>query len=383
MQLARAAVSTLHCREGLKKRLTNRVIWVKLESMFESKRGVIGLDIGSRYLKLAQLNAGRDGYELTLFSMMPLEKDVISDSLVINKSKLVSSLKALISQAGLKKADVSIGLSGHSSVVTKVIKVPQITEEELSLNIKYEAEQYIPFDIKDVNIDFEIIGPDRDEDGMMDVMLVAAKKTVMDDYVDAVQQAGLTPVVVDIDCFALGNVYELNYGVSDHGTVALVNIGACKTNVCIIRNGQTVFTRDTAVGSNAHTDAIERSLAVTKEAAEQIKLGDRPEGVTTEAVVEIMDKTSDEIYAEIYRTFEYYRSFSGEEDINSIVLSGGAVLIDGFAKLMEERLGISVEVADVLRKLEAPGKTGESVRNIAPLAAVAVGLAMRSAGDRQ
>jgi type IV pilus assembly protein PilM len=351
--------------------------------MFVSKRGTIGLDIGSRYLKLAQLNAGREGYELSLFSMLPLDKDVISDGLVLNKSKLVSALKALLNQAGVKKSDVAIGLSGHSSVITKVIKVPQITEDELSLNIKYEAEQYIPFDIKDVNIDFEILGPDHDEEGMMDVMLVAVKKSVMADYVDAVQQAGMTPAVVDIDCFAVGNVYEMNYGASDRRSVALVNIGACKTNISIIKNGQPVFTRDTAVGSNAHTDAIERTLNVTKEAAERIKLGERADGVKPEAVAEIMERTSDEIYAEIYRSFEYFRSSAGDEDIGGIVLSGGAALISGFANLMSERLGIPVEVADVLRKIEIPEKISASVRNVAPMAAVAIGLAMRSAGDRQ
>jgi type IV pilus assembly protein PilM len=347
------------------------------------KKGAIGLDIGSRYLKLAQLNAGKEGYELSMFNMMPLERDVISDGLVLNKSKLTSSIKELLGQSGLKKGDVSIGLSGHSSVITKLIKVPQITEEELGLNIKYEAEQYIPFDIKDVNIDFEILGSSRDEEGMMDVMLVAVKKTVMDDYLEVVQQAGLTPAVVDIDCFAVGNMYELNYGISERKVVALVNIGACKTNINIMKNGQPVFTRDTAVGSNAHSDAIERNLNVSKEAAERIKLGELPDGVKAEAVAEIMEKTSDEIYAEIYRTFEYFRSSSGDEDISGIVLSGGATLLGGFAQLMSERLGIPAEVADVLRKIRVPDKVESSVRSVAPIAAVAIGLAMRSAGDRQ
>jgi type IV pilus assembly protein PilM len=351
--------------------------------MFVSKRGTIGLDIGSRYLKLAQLTAGREGYALSLFSMLPLDRDVISDGLVVNKPKLVSAIKSLLNQAGVKKSDVTIGLSGHASVITKVIKVPRITEDELSLNIRYEAEQYIPFDIKDVNIDFEILGPDQDEEGMMDVMLVAVKKSVMTDYVDAVQQAGLNPAVVDIDCFAAGNMYEMNYGTSDRRAIALVNIGACKTNISIIKNGQPVFTRDSAVGSNAHTDAIERTLNVSKDAAERIKLGERPDGVKPEVVAEIMERTSDEIYAEIYRSFEYFRSSVGEEDIGEIVLSGGAALISGFANLMSERLGIPVEIADVLRKIEVPEKISASVRSVAPMAVVAIGLAMRSAGDRQ
>ncbi len=349
--------------------------------MLIGKKSTIGLDIGSRYLKVAQVDAGKDGYELSLFSMLPVERDVIGDGLVLNKAKLVDSLKALMSQAGIKKAEAVIGLSGHSAVITKVIKVPLITEEELGLNIKYEAEQYIPFDIKDVNIDFEILGPDSEEEGMMDVMLVAVKKSVMSDYVDAVQQAGLTPVVVDVDSFAIGNVYEVNYGVPDKKNIALVNIGASKTNISILRKGLPVFMRDTAIGSNYHTEALERTLNISKEAAERVKLGEAVEGISMDSAREIINGASDEIYAEIYRSFEYFRSSVGDEDINGIVLSGGAALISGFAHLMSERLGIPVEVADVLKKIRKSERL--AVNEIAPITAVAVGLAMRRSGDRQ
>jgi type IV pilus assembly protein PilM len=351
--------------------------------MLLGKKNIIGLDIGSRYLKMAQLNEGKEGSELALFSMLPIERDIIGDGVVLDKAKLVDSLKALMAQAGIKKAETVIGLSGHSSVITKVIRVPLITEEELSLNIKYEAEQYIPFDIKDVNIDFEILGPDTDDEGMMDVMLVAVKKSVMSDYVDAVQQAGLSPTVVDIDSFALGNVYEANYGVPDKKNVALVNIGASKTNINILRKGQPVFMRDTAIGSNYHTEALERTLNISKDAAERVKLGEAVEGISPESAREIINGASDEIYAEIYRSFEYFRSSVGDEDINGIVLSGGATLIKGFAHLMSERLGISVEMADIFKKIKLSEKDAPVVKDIAPLAAVVIGLAMRRAGDRQ
>jgi type IV pilus assembly protein PilM len=351
--------------------------------MFAGKKGTIGLDIGSRYLKMAQLNATRAEYELSLFSMLPLEKDIVADGLILNKPRLVSAIKSLLGQAGVKKADVVMGLSGQSSVISRVIKVPSITEEELSLNIKYEAEQYIPFDIKDVNIDFEILGSDREEPGMMNVMLVAAKSSVMNDYADVAEQAGLTPVIIDVDCFAVANMYEANYGSAGRGAVALVNIGACKTHISVIKNGQPVFTRDTAVGSNAHTDSIERTLNVSKEKAERIKLGEPSEGVSKEVVSGIVEKTSDEIYAEIYRSFEYYKSGSGDEEISRIIVSGGGALIGGFTSMMSERLGIPAETADVFRKIGLPDKLAAQVGSVAPIAAAAVGLAMRSAEDRQ
>ncbi|HTZ17935.1 MAG TPA: type IV pilus assembly protein PilM [Dissulfurispiraceae bacterium] len=351
--------------------------------MLIGKKSVVGLDIGSRYLKIAQVNADRNGYELGLFSMLPVERDVIGDGLILNKPKLVDSLKALMSNAGIKKADAVIGLSGHSSVITKVIKVPLITEEELSLNIKYEAEQYIPFDIKDVNIDFEILGPDSEEGGMMNVMLVAVKKSVMSDYVDVAQQAGMQPIVVDIDSFAVGNVYETNYGVPDKNNIALVNIGASKTNISILRKGQPVFMRDTAIGSNYHAEALERTLNISKDVAESVKIGEVIEGVSQESAREIIGNASDEIYAEIYRSFEYFRSSVGDEDINGIVLSGGAALIKGFPQLMSERLGIPVEVNDVFKKIKLSDKAAPAVKDIAPIAAVVTGLAIRRAGDRQ
>ncbi len=351
--------------------------------MLIGKKSIVGLDIGSRYMKIAQVHAGKDAYELSLFSMMPIERDIIGDGLVLNKVRLADAIRALMDKAGIKKADAVIGLSGHSSIITKVIKVPLITEEELSLNIKYEAEQYIPFDIKDVNIDFEIQGPDAEESGMMNVMLVAVKKSVMTDYIDAVQHAGMTPVVVDVDSFAVGNVYEANYGIPDRNNIALVNIGASKTNISILRKGLPVFMRDTAIGSNYHTEALERTLNISKEAAEQVKVGEAAEGVSQESAREIISNASDEIYAEIYRSFEYFRSSIGDEDINGIILSGGAALIKDFPHLMSERLGIPVEVADVFNKIRVSEKVGPAVKDIAPIAAVVIGLAMRRAGDRQ
>jgi type IV pilus assembly protein PilM len=351
--------------------------------MLIGKKSIVGLDIGSRYLKIAKLSAGKDGYELTLFSMLPIERDIIGDGLVLNKPKLVESIKALMAQAEIKKADAVIGLSGHSSVITKVIKVPLITEEELSLNIKYEAEQYIPFDIKDVNIDFEILGTDTEEEGMMNVMLVAVKKSVMNDYIEVVQQSGLNPIVVDVDSFSIGNVYEVNYGLVDNKNIALVNIGASKTNINILRKGVPVFMRDTAIGSNYHTEALERTLNISRDSAEHVKLGNAVEGISQESARDIINGASDEIYAEIYRSFEYFRSSVGDEDISSIVLSGGAARINGFASLMSERLGIPVEVADVFHKIKLSEKVAPVVRDIAPMAAVVVGLALRRAGDRQ
>jgi type IV pilus assembly protein PilM len=178
-------------------------------------------------------------------------------------------------------------------------------------------------------------------------------------------------------------MYETNYGLADRQNIALVNIGASKTNINILRKGLPIFLRDTAIGSNYHTEALERALNIPKETAEKLKMGEPVPGIDDTAVKDIVGGASDEIYAEIYRSFEYFRSSISNEDINTIILSGGAALVGGFAHLMGERLGIPVEVADPFRKIIVPERLLPTVRPLAPLAGVVVGLALRRAGDRQ
>src|SRR5208337_1358537 len=179
--------------------------------MFLKKRNPVGLDIGSSYIKSVQLNDTKEGYELSFVSMLRLEQEIIVDGIVTDKKRLAASIREVLKLAGVKGGDAVIGVSGHSSVIIKRIGMPVMTAEELGVSIKSEAEQFIPFDVNDVNIDFDILGAKPDEPGQMDVLLVAAKKNVIADYAAAVHMAGLDPLVMDVDAFALHNMYELNY----------------------------------------------------------------------------------------------------------------------------------------------------------------------------
>lgn len=350
--------------------------------MIFRKSNLLGLDIGSSYLKVVQLKDARAGYELALFDLLPLQPGIISDGLITDKDRLVSSIKELLQKAGVKRGDAVLGLSGHSSVIIKRISLPVMTEEELSVSMKYEAEQYIPFDVNDVSMDFQILGPKQGEEGRMDVVLVAVKKNVIEDCVEVVSRAGLTPVVVDVDSFALSNMYEMNYDLGEKRNVALINVGASTTNINILQGGTPVFTRDSAIGSNYHTEALERTLGVSREDAERLKRGYAIEGIAVDDAHMVIDTASQEIFAEVYRSFEYFRSSVSDEDIHQIVLSGGAALIGGFSELMAERIGIPAEIADPFRKVTMSKKLdGELMKDMAPIAAVAVGLAMRRARD--
>jgi type IV pilus assembly protein PilM len=275
-----------------------------------------------------------------------------------------------------------MGLSGHS-VIVKKISLPEMTEAELEESIHWEAEQYIPFDIDDVNLDFQIVEGGGAEEGKMDVLLVAAKKDKIDDYTDLVIQAGLQPVIVDLDAFALQNAWEINYEVVPGRNVALVNIGAGFTNIGVLRNGMTSFTRDISIGGNHYTDAIQKELGVSVEQAERIKTGEEAGG-DAEGVRRVMDAVGENIAVEIQRSFDFFRATTADQEIHQILLSGGGARVKGLDAFLGQRLKIETAINDPLQTIKIGGKRFDeaAVREQAPAAAVAVGLALRKAGDR-
>ncbi|MDH5203335.1 MAG: pilus assembly protein PilM [Nitrospirota bacterium] len=350
--------------------------------MFLGKRGIIGLDIGSSYIKIVQLKDTKGGYELDLFDLLPLPPELIVDGAIIDSFRLIDSLKELLKKANIKTKDSVIGIAGHSSVIIKRISLPEMSEEELSESIKFEAEQYVPFDIEEVNLDFQILGP-KSEPGQMDVILVAVKKDIINEYVSVVKEAGFNPVIVDVNSFALENMYEINYEIEPDKNVAIVNIGASTINMNILKGGISVFTRDSAIGSNLHTETLQREFNLTFENAERLKKGEAVENVSSEDALSVIASASEEIVSEVNRSFEYFRSSVVHEDVNEVVLSGGCAFIKNFLKLFAERIGVETKVVEPFRNIKIPKKFDMTyLEEIAPMAAVAVGLAIRRIGDR-
>jgi type IV pilus assembly protein PilM len=234
--------------------------------MFLGTKGTIGLDIGSSYVKAVQLKDIKGGYELELFDIVPLPHEIIVDGSIIDSFRLIDTLKELLRKSRIKIKDTVIGIAGHSSVIIKRISCLRCQRKSF-LNPKFEAEQYVPFSIEDVNLDFQILGP-KEEAGQMDVILVAVKKDTINEYVNAVRESGLNPIIVDVNHFALENMYEINYEIESNKNVAIVNVGASTINMNILKGGISVFTRDSAVGSNLHTEALQREFNLTYENAE-------------------------------------------------------------------------------------------------------------------
>jgi len=349
--------------------------------LFKSKE-VVGVDIGTHSIKVVELRLSGKAINLQSFGIAPVPSQAIVDGAILDKGAIVDSLQGLLREHRIKRKLAAMGLSGHS-VIVKKISLPEMTEAELDESIHWEAEQYIPFDIDDVNLDFQIIEGGSAEEGKMDVLLVAAKKDKIDDYTDLLIQAGLQPSVVDLDAFALQNAWEINHEIVPGRNVALVNIGAGFTNIGVLRNGTTSFTRDISIGGNHYTDAIQKEFGMSTEQAERIKTGEES-GADPEAVRRIMETVSENIALEIQRSFDFFKATTADQEIHQILLSGGSARVKQLDAFLNQRLKIPVEVNNPLQNIKVnPKKIDvEYLQQNAPAAAVAVGLALRKAGDR-
>jgi type IV pilus assembly protein PilM len=348
---------------------------------FSKKIEPIALDIGSTFIKLVQLKGSNKNYQLIKFGMVPLPPEVIVEGAVMDAGRVVEAIKELLSSQKIKTKEVVISVSG-SSVIIKRVSVADMTDEELAESIKWEAEQYIPFSIDDVNVDFQKLGAGATA-GQADVLLVAVKKDKINDYVNLVREAGLEPVVMDVDAFALANMYELNYAFEE-GTTALLNIGASVMNINILKDGVSIFTRDITVGGNRYTEALQRDFGLTYEDAEKVKRGEEFDAADKEQIAGVMSSVTDDIVAETLRSFEFFRSTTGSDKVSRVLVSGGCARIGNFTTVLSERLEIPVEVVDPFRKIKIDPKRFEAtvIAESSPLCAVAVGLAIRRPGDR-
>jgi len=347
----------------------------------------VGLDIGSGSIKLCQLKpAKRGAYQLQAFGMVQLPPEAIVDGALMNSTAVVDGIQELFASQKIRHKEVATSVSGHS-VIIKKINLPQMTTEELEESIQWEAEQYIPFDINDVNIDVQILNTESTQAGQMDVLLVAAKKDMVNDYTEVIASAGLTPVVVDIDAFAVQNQFEINYEVPRSETVVLVNIGASVTNINVLANGISTFTRDISIGGGQFTDAVQKALNVSYDEAEALKLGGGgpdSDAVVPQEVERMLQTESESIANEIQRSLDFYAATSADAHIARIFIAGGSAKIPALVKTIEARTGVPVEVMNPFRNIDiSAGRFDpEYLASVAPMAAVSVGLALRYPADK-
>jgi len=346
----------------------------------------VGLDIGSSGIKVVQLKESRGRYILQKFGFKPLEPEVIVDGTVMDEGRVVSAIKELFEETNVKVRQVAVSISGHA-VIIKKISLPPMPDEELEGQVRLAAEQYIPFDINEVNIDFSVLPASEaagDTQGEMAIILVAAKKDKINELTELVKGAGLFPLVMDVDAFAIENMHAINYPVSQEDTTALVNIGASVMNINIVRAGTSLFTRDIPIGGNRYTEAIQREMGMSYEEAEETKKGERSAGSNQAKVTTVVDSVNAEVASEIARTIDYFKSTMSDADVQHVLLCGGGAQVKGLVTQLRDRMHAVVEVANPFGEIDTSGSDFDqnALAQLAPLAAVGVGLALRSVGDR-
>lgn len=348
----------------------------------------MALDLGSSYIKVLELVQRGGRSAVSAFGFQKLPPEAIVDGALMNSNVIVGTIQELLNRHRIKTRDVVTSVSGHS-VIIKKITMPSMSKEELAESIHWEAEHYIPFNIDDVNIDAQILTPAKGDSSQMEVLLVAAKKEMINDYTSILREAGLNPVCIDVDAFAVQNAFELNYDFKSDETVVLVNIGASIMNINVVKAGATAFTRDISLGGNQFTEEIQKHLNVSYEEAEALKVGGEIMGdsqsVVPQEVENIMSTVAENVAAEIKRSIEFYSATSTEEHLSRLYLSGGSAKVPGLTRMIEQRTGLPVEIANPFRRVEVPERILKAafVEQIAPMASVAVGLSLRRAGDNQ
>jgi type IV pilus assembly protein PilM len=346
-------------------------------------KSIVGLDVGSSSIKAVELSkkSKNKNFELTHMGVAQVPAEAIVQGAFLNSSAITEAIQEAIENAKIKTPNVAAAVCGHSVIVKKV-SLPQMTRDELDEQIRWEAEQYIPFDVNEVNLDFQIL-ESSDGEGQMDVLLVAAKKDLIDDYVQVIREAGLTPVAVDVAGFAIENAFEANYDTAPDDVIALVNIGAQVVNINIMAGGVPCFTRDITTAGNQYTEEIQKALSISFEEAERIKLGGQgtdSQDVVPQEVEQAMQSVTETVIGEISRSLDFYAATTAESRINKVYLSGGSARVPGLEAAFHERTGLDVETLNPLsRMLPSDRFDQEYLDDVSASLSVGVGLALREA----
>jgi type IV pilus assembly protein PilM len=347
---------------------------------------LVGVDIGATSIKVCQLKETRKGYDLIRLGYQPLEPQTIVDRHVMNSQAVVDALLSAFAAAKIRQKEVALSVSGQS-VISRKITVPIMTTAELDEQIQWEAENHIPFDIKDVNVDYEILRR-RPEAGQMDLLLVAAKRDEINDYVQIAREAKLKPLVVDIDAFTVQNLFEYNRGLPPDQTFALINVGASQASINIVSHGASAFTRDISNGGNYLTEQIVKQMGVPFDEAEELKLQAAEAHAASalpQKIFQVVDTVCDTIASEIQRSLDFFLATSGEERIARIYLTGGTANMQQLSAAIERRSRVAVEVINSTERINVEKREVDEqmLQQRSAQLAVALGLAMRKSKERR
>jgi len=347
--------------------------------MFGKKKSVAGLDIGSSSIKMIELEGKLNNLNLVSLGFENLPGDTIIDGQIMELNVVSDVIRSVCINHQVTADRVVTGVSGHS-VILKNIVLPSMSKEELEESIDWHAEEHIPYDLADVSLDYQVTAETAES---THVLIAACKRERIDNIKQAIQLAGKSPVIIDVDTFALQNCYEVNYNPTESDVVTLLNIGASTMNVNIVKGTRSLFTRDITVGGSQFTDVLQRSLGLNFAQAEAVKRGvaDAVDGVEVKAIEPLMNNVTEIVAMEIQKTFDFYRATTEDNEtvVQKILISGGGSKLAGLAQELSERLELPVEILDPFRNIKVDKKKFDPdyLSEIVPEMAVAVGLAVR------
>ena len=340
-----------------------------------------GIPFSMRAIKAGEIIETKKGLRLKRFGMIDIPSGVIEDGNINDPEVIADSIRQLFKSFNLKEHNVALSIGGYS-VIVKKINVQTMNEEQLQENIHLEAEQYIPFDISDVNIDFHILGENENNPNQMNVFLVAAKKEMVNDYVNLMDMTGLNPCIIDVEAFALQNIFDLNYPDQEEN-VALIDIGASKTSLNILKHKNSVFMRDVSLGCGQINQKIVSLADCSFEEAEQLKQGEKTDKISVDDLKEIVSAVVADWCTEIRRALDFFYSTYPDDHITRIVLSGGGAHIEDFRQLLATETSAKVEIINPFQAIEIDDSLDPTyLEGIAPQAAICMGLAIRRVDDK-
>ncbi|HEX6063969.1 MAG TPA: type IV pilus assembly protein PilM [Longimicrobiales bacterium] len=334
-----------------------------------------GLDIGSGFIKLVVVDHSKAEPEIVQVATSPLVPDAIVEGEVMDPVLVAETVRAVIDSVGIKKANVVAAVGGHD-VIVKPIPMDRMSEQDAREVIRWEAEQHVPFDMENVQLDFQILDPEG-TGPQMRVLLVAAKRELIENRMSLLSDAGIEPAMIDVDAFAIHNAFEHNYPEAVRGLVALVNIGHETTNVNLLKNGAPILVRDVPFGSRRLREALQRERGFTADHAENLLQGRG----NVDDIRSLLDERVDELAVGIERAAAFIVAQSGGEGIGRVFLSGGGAAIPGMVQALGNRLGVRTEVATPLKRVGVRPEVMQATKidELAPMLMLPIGLALRTA----
>ena len=347
---------------------------------FRGEKNYLTLDLGTSSVKMLEVQEKGGVMSIVDAGIEPLPPDTIQGSMVQDPESVALSIRTLVEAHEVEATDVITAIPGPV-VVIKRATFPAQDQKELKETILFEAGNFIPESLDDVHIDYQVLEHDEETDNV-DILLVAVRKDMLEGYVSAISQAGLTPIIVDVDYFALENMFETNYEPDPDETAALINIGAHYSSINIVKESRSVFTGDVPIGGRQFTSLLAQELGVDEEQAEGLKIGEAIAD-DQDAVQRIISLGAEQFLDEVQRSLSFFWSGSTKDQLNTIYLSGGAAQLPGLAQAMHERLEVPAEVIDPFRLLNVGPQVDELfLRQYGASFAVSVGLATRRLGDK-